>query len=120
MFFIFLQNMQSSAYALQNINPIMSLAARKAFLRPLQLSQNVTQVAWKSRGPRRYLGYTRSQVLDTLMRTNANTCFYVCLTSFPMAAYMIYRYKYVLKPGKLEYEKQKEAELLAEGAFEKS
>ena len=112
--------MQSSVHASQILNPIMSLAFRKAILRPTQLCHNVTQVAWTTRGPPRYLGYTRSQILDKLMRTNAKTCFFVCMASFPMAAYMIYRYKYVLKPGKLEYERQKEAELLAEGAFKNS
>jgi len=63
---------------------------------------------------------TRSQLLDKIYRTNATTCFYFLLASGPIAAYGIYRYNYVLKPGKLAYDKQKEAELLAEGAFKKS
>lgn len=92
--------------------------ARKAYLKP-KSTPNLTLVAYKSRGPLRVFGFTKSQILDTMMRSNATICVTISLTSIPLAAIMIYRYQTILKPRKLEYEKKKQEELLAEGAFEK-
>ena len=92
----------------------------KKFLTSKHRSPNLTQAAFKTRGPPRLFGYTKSQVLDTLMRSNATICATIAVTSVPLACFMIYRYQYVLKPRKIEYEKMKQEELLSEGAFHKS
>ena len=57
-------------------------------------SFRLTQVAGKKRGPPRFLGYTRSQVLDTVMRSNARICGAVTLLIFPVIAAWAIRYLY--------------------------
>ena len=112
--------MQSSTHIERNQKPIVARSAANAFLRPKHSSYNVTQVAWKRRSPPRVFGFTKAQVLDTLMRSNARICASFAALSIPTFGYMMYRYHYVLKPRKLEFDKQKEEELLAEGAFKNS
>ena len=111
--------MQSSHQLSNNQGSLMGLSQGKSFLRPQQSTPNLTLVAWKKRGPPRVLGWTKSQVLDSLMATNARICATFCLAFFPLCGYMAYRYQTVKKNVR-EYEKKKREELLAEGAFEKS
>jgi len=74
-----------------------------------------TQVAGAKRGPRRFLGYTKTQLLDKLMRSNANICAAITFSSIPILAFYVYRYYTVLKPVKDELELKAREELLAEG-----
>ena len=97
----------------------MGLSNGKTFLRPHQSTPNLTLVAWKKRGPPRIFGWTKTQVLDAMMRTNVRVCATFSLGIVPFVAIWMYRYQTILKPNKLEYERKKQEELLAEGAFEK-
>ena len=103
-----------------NQGSLVGISNNRTFLRSQQGNANLTLVAWKTRGPRRLLGWTRSQMLDFLMRSNARICATFSLGFFPLVGFWIYRYQTVLKPNKREYERKKQEELLAEGAFEKS
>ena len=91
----------------------------KSFLKPIKPTTSFIQVAGAKRGPPRYLGWTKSQVLDTLMRTNARICFSFALLFFPVCIAWGYRYQTVLKPKKVMRERKREEELLAEGKYQK-
>ena len=112
--------MQSRHQLSNNQSSIVGLSSSRPFLRPHQLNPNLTLVAWTKRGPHRYLGWTRTQVLDSLMRSNARICATICMCFFPVVGAWVYRYHTVLKPAKLEFEQKRQEELLAEGKFEKS
>jgi len=71
--------------------------------------------AGKKRGPPRYLGKTKSQYLDLLMRSNANICALISFSFFPIVAYYTYRYYTVLKPARDAHAAKEQEELLAEG-----
>lgn len=73
------------------------------------------QVAGAKRGPKRFLGKTKAQFLDVLMRSNANLCFAITLSFFPICGYYTYRYFNVIKPAREEIERQAAEDLLAEG-----
>ena len=60
----------------------------------------LVQSAGKKRGPPRFLGKTKSQYLDWLMRSNANICALISLSFFPLAGWYSYRYFTVLKPAR--------------------
>jgi len=77
----------------------------------------LTQVAGVKRGPKRFLGKTRSQVLDFFMRTNVRICATISALFFPIVAFYVFRYNYVLKPRKLQLKKEAEEKLLAEGKY---
>lgn len=113
---VFLQMMQSSCTTFYR--NIMSLTAKKPFLRPHQ-STHVTLVAGAKRGPPRYFGYTKSQFFDTLMKSNATIMAGVSSFTLPIVGFMMWRYNYVKKEVE-EHKKIKEDELLSEGAFQKS
>ena len=49
-------------------------------------------VAKKHRGPPRYFGKTKSQILDGVMRGNATTFAFIILCSMPVLVYMIHRF----------------------------
>jgi len=73
------------------------------------------QIAGAKRGPARYLGFTKSQWLDKLMRSNANICFSITMMFFPICAYYTHRYMTVIKPAREELARQQTEELLSEG-----
>ena len=93
--------------------------SQKPYLKP-QSTPNLTLVAYKTRGPPRYFGYTKAQMLDTVMRSNATICAAITFLLLPLGGYLVYRYHTITKPSYIEYEKQKQEELLAEGAFQKT
>lgn len=67
------------------------------------------------RAPPRIFGKTKTQLLDTVMRSNATICAAVCASAIPMMLYWSHRYVTVLKPEKEEREARERADLLAEG-----
>jgi len=70
---------------------------------------------FRHRGPPRFLGRTKAQYLDLLMRTNTRLSAFVTFIAVPALMIWSYRYITVLKPAK-DAAKQKETEeLLAEG-----
>jgi len=73
------------------------------------------QTAGTKRGPPRLFGKTKSQLLDTLMRSNANICALVSFSAFPIVAYYTYRYYTILKPARDAIAAKEQEELLAEG-----
>ena len=75
----------------------------------------VVQSAGKKRGPPRFLGKTKTQYLDWLMRSNANICALISLSFFPLAGWYSYRYFTVLKPARDAKLARDQEELLAEG-----
>ncbi len=100
----------------------------------------MAQVAHKRRGPPRFLGYTKSQILDFFMRSNARVCATISFSALPIIVFWMYRYlvpsvsctchafsflnppfryQTVLKPAKLEYEAKRQEELLSEGKYHK-
>jgi len=81
-------------------------------------SSYLTRVAKKHRGPPRYFGKTKSQLLDGFMRANALTWSSVVLLSMPLLAYMIHRYRTVVMPAKKLEQERVHNELLSEGKFE--
>jgi predicted metallo-beta-lactamase superfamily hydrolase len=87
--------------------------SKSTFLAPSKVT--VSQAAGVARGPRRYLGKTKSQWLDKLMRSNANICATISLSFFPICAYYTYRYWSVIKPARELLEAKEREELLAEG-----
>lgn len=87
--------------------------SKSMFLTPSKIL--VSQTAGASRGPKRYLGKTKSQWLDKLMRSNANICATISLSFFPICAYYTYRYWSVIRPARELLEAQEKEELLAEG-----
>ena len=84
-----------------------------SLLRPV--SNIVTQTAGKKRGPPRFLGRTKTQYLDYLMRSNASICALISFSIFPLGGYYTYRYFTVLKPNRDAKVAQEQEELLAEG-----
>jgi len=87
----------------------------RGFLRLLNARQvQLVQTAGAKRGPRRYLGNTKSQWLDRLMRTNANICALITVSSFPIGVYYSWWFVQNKKARKALEEKQTE-DLLAEG-----
>ena len=88
----------------------------------------VSQTRFAKRGPPRLLGRTKSQYLDTLMRSNANICAAISFSFFPIVAYYIWRsvcsftctctcrYNFVLKPAREEIARKEREALLEEGA----
>ena len=99
---------------------LLGLTLRKPFLKPNQSSHNVMLVAGKKRAPPRFLGFTKSQVFDTLYRTHATIAMAITGLTIPLVLFMMYRYNVVLKPEIEAHKKQEEESLLAEGAFQKS
>ena len=83
------------------------------FLRPV--SSVIVQSAGRKRGPPRFLGKTKTQYLDWLMRSNANICALISFSFFPLVGWYSYRYFTVLKPARDAKQAQEEADLLAEG-----
>ena len=75
----------------------------------------VVQSAGKKRGPPRFLGKTKTQYLDWLMRSNANICALISLSFFPLAGWYSYRYFTVLKPARDAKLARDQEELLSEG-----
>jgi hypothetical protein len=67
------------------------------------------------RGPPRLLGRTKTQYLDILMRSNATVCAAISFSFFPIVAYYIYRYNFVLKPARDLHARQEREALLSEG-----
>ena len=78
-------------------------------------SQIFGQIAGAKRGPPRFLGRTKTQYLDVLMRSNATICATASLSFFPIVAYYMYRYYFVLKPVRDETARLEKEALLAEG-----
>jgi len=78
----------------------------------------VSQTRFARRGPPRLFGKTKSQYLDTLMRSNANICAAISFSFFPIVIYYIYRYNFVLKPAREEIARKEKEALLAEGKAE--
>ena len=78
---------------------------------------NFTIVQWagKKRGPPRFLGKTKTQYLDWLMRSNANVCALISFSFFPLAGWYFWRYTTVLKPARDAAAAREQEELLAEG-----
>ena len=75
----------------------------------------LVQSAGKKRGPPRFLGKTKTQYLDWLMRSNANICAAISFGFFPLAAWYSYRYYTVLKPARDAAAAKEQEDLLAEG-----
>ena len=92
---------------------IMIGAVTRNLLRPTNLT--LTQVAGRKRGPPRFLGKTKAQYLDWLMRSNANICALISFSFFPIVAGYTYRYITVLKPARDAKAAEEEEALLAEG-----
>jgi len=80
-------------------------------------SSYLTRVAKKHRGPTRYFGKTKSQILDGVMRANALTWATIVFISMPALAYMIHRYRTVVMPKKKLEQERMHNELLSEGKF---
>ena len=92
---------------------IMIGAVTRNLLRPTR--PTLTQVAGRKRGPPRFLGKTKAQYLDWLMRSNANICALISFSFFPIVAGYTYRYITVLKPARDAKAAEEEEALLAEG-----
>ena len=88
-------------------------AVTRNLLRPTSLT--VTQVAGRKRGPPRFLGKTKAQYLDWLMRSNANICALISFSFFPIVAWYSYRYITILKPARDAKAAEEKEALLAEG-----
>ena len=86
---------------------------RSVFLRPSKTL--IVQSAGKRRGPPRWLGKTKTQYLDWLMRSNANICAAISFGFFPLAAWYSYRYYTVLKSARDAAAAKEQEDLLAEG-----
>jgi len=105
----------SASSAATSLSPLTTSSAPK-FLTPSSRIQ-IAQVAGAKRGPSRFLGKTRSQILDSFMRSNARICAVITATFFPICAYWTWRYNYIIKPKREELKKVAEQELLAEGKY---
>jgi len=75
----------------------------------------IIQSAGKKRGPPRFLGRTKTQYIDTLMRSNASICAVISFGFVPLAGWYSYRYFTVLKPAREAKVAREQEELLAEG-----
>jgi len=73
------------------------------------------QSAGKKRGPPRFLGRTKTQYIDWLMRSNASICAVISFGFVPLAGWYSYRYFTVLKPARDAKVAREQEELLAEG-----
>jgi len=91
----------------------MIAASARKFLKASSI--NFVQSAGSKRGPPRFLGKTKSQYLDLLMRSNANICALISFSFFPIVFYYTYRYYTVLKPARDAFAAQEQEDLLAEG-----
>lgn len=85
----------------------------RTILRPTAVC--LSQSAGAKRGPPRFLGRTKSQVLDKFVRSNAVICALASFTVVPFVCFWVYRYVTVLKPQKAAWEAAQIEELLAEG-----
>lgn len=103
---------QSSAAFRPDVFTMIGAVTRN-LLRPVSVT--VTQSAGRKRGPPRFLGKTKSQYLDWLMRSNANICALISFSFFPIVAYYSYRYITVLKPARDAKAAQEKEDLLSEG-----
>lgn len=99
-----------------SLSPSTTSTAQQFLQTPSNRIQ-LTQVAGAKRGPSRFLGKTRSQILDSFMRSNARICALITATFFPICAYWTWRYNYIIKPKREELKKVAEQELLAEGKY---
>jgi len=86
---------------------------------------SANSIALKHRGPPRFLGKTKSQLLDTITVYNAYFWVFATAASTGILSYMIYRLAYVVNPEvekamqeKQEELRQKEEELLSEGRYQ--
>lgn len=99
-------------------SPIKALLALPAHLtRPGAAQRLFHGSALKNarRGPKRYFGYTRAQILDGAMLTNSNICLLISLSSIPFFIYLTSHYVTKVKP---ETDKRVDAakqDLLSEG-----
>ena len=92
---------------------IGAAAVTRNLLRPTSLT--LTQVAGRKRGPPRFLGKTKAQYLDWLMRSNANICALISFSFFPIVVWYSYRYITILKPARDAKAAEDKEALLAEG-----
>jgi len=81
-------------------------------------SQVVNCVALKHRGPRRYLGKTKAQILDYVLANNAYFWLFVATGAFSLVSFLMYRFQYVYIPEQEALKEKIESELLAEGRYE--
>lgn len=81
-------------------------------------SQVVNSVALKHRGPRRFLGKTKAQLLDHVLANNAYFWLVTAVGAFSLVSFLIYRFQYVVLPEQEALKEKVEAELLAEGRYE--
>jgi len=79
------------------------------------VSSILIQSAGKKRGPPRFLGRTKTQYIDWLMRSNASICAVISFGFVPLAGWYSYRYFTVLKPARDAKVAREQEELLAEG-----
>lgn len=93
--------MVSSAVRLLKSNPTTSIT--------------IPQTRGAKRGPPRFFGKTKTQLLDSVMRSNANICFAASLSFFPIFAFYSYRYMTVLKPAREARDAKDREDLLSEG-----
>jgi len=92
---------------------------KNSSLRGLALLSAPSPLLWSvrgvKRGPPKFLGRTKTQYLDMLMRSNANICAAISLSFFPIAGYYTYRYFTVLKPAREAKLAEQNEDLLSEG-----
>ncbi|TRY72336.1 hypothetical protein TCAL_16152 [Tigriopus californicus] len=67
------------------------------------------------RGPKRYFGYTRAQLLDGVMLTNSNICLLISLSSIPFFIYLTSHYVTAVKPETDKRVQAAKEDLLSEG-----
>jgi len=82
----------------------------------LPLLQN--SVALKHRGPPRYMGKTKAQLLDRVMSNNAYFWLSIAVISFSALCFLIYRFQYVVLPEQEALKEKVETDLLSEGRYE--
>jgi len=80
-------------------------------------NRSVTRIATKKRGPPRYLGFTKAQILDEFMRTNARIWATVTFGSLPLFAWMLHNYRKNVKPEQERILREREEALLSEGKY---
>lgn len=98
-------------------------AGRRILLSPAASSAAtafVVPARGRLRGPPRLLGWTKTQALDFLIRTNAGICALLSFSAVPFILLWTYRYQTVLKPAKEAREKARIEDLLSEGQAIKS
>jgi len=82
----------------------------------LPLLQN--SVALKHRGPPRFLGRTKAQLMDGILANNAYFWLSVGVLSFSLLSFLIYRFQYVVLPEQEALKEKVETDLLSEGRYE--